>query len=325
MRIFRTGLLMISLASLGELPVHAEGYPAHYITVIVPAGAGAPPDTIMRIIADPMSRELGQQIVVENVPGSGGITAARRAASASPDGYTMLVASSGTHAGAPALYADLGFDPVESFEQVGLMALTYVLLIGRRELPANNLPEFIAYLQANEKTVTEGNGGVGSISHVACTYFHSLIKINPTRVPYRATSDITVALLGNNIDYLCNQYSNIGEQVRAGRVKAFAVSSEHRLAQLPDVPTAAEAGLPGFKVNAWFALQVPKGTPRAIVTMLNRALDKALDDPNVQRRMLDLGIEPAPKEKRAAEWLAPFITSEIAFWHPLLSGLGVQQ
>jgi len=325
MRIFRTGLLVISLTALAELPAHAEGYPAHYITVIVPAGAGAPPDTVMRIIADPMSRELGQQIVVENVPGSGGITAARRAASASPDGYTMLVASSGTHAGAPALYADLGFDPVESFEQVGLMALTYVLLIGRKELPANNLREFIAYLQANEKTVTEGNGGVGSISHVACTYFHSLIKINPTRVPYRATSDITVALLGNNIDYLCNQYSNIGEQVRAGQVKAFAVSSEHRLAQLPDVPTAAEAGLPEFKVNAWFALQVPKGMPRAIVTMLNRALDKALDDPNVHKRMLDLGIEPAPKDERGLQWLAPFITSEIAFWHPLLSGLAVRQ
>jgi len=324
MRIIRTGLMLISLASPSALPAHAEEYPAHHITVIIPAGAGAPPDTIMRIIADPMSRELGQQIVVENLPGSGGITAARRGASAPPDGYTMLVASSGTHAGAPALYADLGFDPVESFEQVGLVALTYVLLIGRKQLPASDLREFIAYLRANEKTVTEGNGGVGSISHVACTYFNALIGINPTRVPYRATSDITVALLGNNIDYLCNQYSNIGEQVRAGQVKAFAVSSEHRLAQLPDVPTAAEAGLPEFKVNAWFALQVPKGTPHAIVAMLNRALDKALDDPNVQRRMADLGIEPAPKDKRASEWLAPFIKSEIAFWHPLLAGLSAK-
>jgi len=321
LQILHVGVLAISLTTLAGRPSYAQDYPTHNITVIAPAGPGAPPDTILRIISDPMSRELGQQIVVENMAGSGGITAARRAASAAPDGYTMLMASSGTHAGAPALYPDLGFDPVESFEQVGLVALTYVLLVGRKQLPASNLREFIAYLKANEKTVTEGNGGVGSISHVACTYFHSLIKINPTRVPFRSTSEITVALLGNNIDYLCNQYSNIGEQIRADQVKAFAISSQQRLPQIPNVPTAAEAGLPDFKVNAWFALQVPRGTPRDIVAKLNRALGTALDDPTVQRRMADLGIEPAPKDKRTSQWLAPFIKSEIAFWNPLLTGL----
>jgi tripartite-type tricarboxylate transporter receptor subunit TctC len=315
---FYTLLLTLLLTAAAR----ADDYPSRHISVIIPAGAGAPPDTIMRIVAEPMSRELGQQIVVENVPGSGGMTADRRAAGAAADGYTLLMASSGTHAGAPALYANLGFDPVESFEQVGLVALTYVLLVGRKQLPANDLRELIAYLRANEKTVTEGHGGVGSISHVACTYFHALIKIDPTRVPFRATSDITVALLAGNIDYLCNQYSNIAEQIRAGGVKAFAVSADRRLPQLPAVPTAAEAGLPDFKVNAWFALQAPKGTPSAIIIMLNRALDKALDDPLVQRRMADLGIDPAPKDKRGREWLAPFIRSEIAFWHPLLSGLG---
>ena len=321
MQILHLGVLAISLIALASRPGYAQVYPTHNITVIAPAGPGAPPDTILRIISDPMSRELGQPIVVENMAGSGGITAARRAASVAPDGYTMLMASSGTHAGAPALYPDLGFDPVESFEQVGLVALTYVLLVGRKQLPASNLQEFIAYLKAIENTATEGNGGVGSISHVACTYFHSLIKINPTRVPFRSTSEITVALLGNNIDYLCNQYSNIGEQVRADQVKAFAISSQHRLPQIPNVPTAAEAGLPDFKVNAWFALQVPRGTPRDIVAKLNRALDAALDDSTVQRRMADLGIEPARKDKRTSEWLAPFIRSEIAFWNPLLTGL----
>ena len=310
------------LALLLPAAARADDYPSRHISVIIPAGAGAPPDTIMRIVAEPMSRELGQQIVIENVPGSGGMTADRRAAGAAADGCTLLMASSGSHAGAPALYANLGFDPVESFEQVGLVALTYVLLVGRKQLPTNDLRELIAYLRANEKTVTEGHGGVGSISHVACTYFHALIKIDPTRVPFRATSDITVALLAGNIDYLCNQYSNIAEQIRAGGVKAFAVSADRRLPQLPEVPTAAEAGLPDFKVNAWFALQAPKGTPSAIITMLNRALDKALDDPLVQRRMADLGIDPASKDKRGREWLAPFIRSEIAFWHPLLSGLG---
>ena len=196
-----------------------------------------------------------------------------------------------------------------------------MLLVGRKQLPANDLREFIAYLQANEKAVTEGHGGVGSISHVACTYLHALIKIEPTRVPFRATSDITVALLAGNIDYLCNQFSNIAEQIRAGQVKAFAVSADHRLPQLTDVPTAAEAGLPEFRVNAWFALQAPKGTPMAIVAKLNHALDSALDDPVVQARMEELGIEVAPKDKRSTEWLAPFITSEIAFWQPLLVGL----
>jgi tripartite-type tricarboxylate transporter receptor subunit TctC len=315
---FNTLLLALLLTAAAR----ADDYPSRHISVIIPAGPGAPPDTIMRLVAEPMSRELGQQIVVENVPGSGGMTADRRAAGAAADGYTLLMASSGTHAGAPALYANLGFDPVESFEQVGLVALTYVLLVGRKQLPANDLRELIAYLRANEKTVTEGHGGVGSISHVACTYFHALIKIDPTRVPFRATSDITVALLAGNIDYLCNQYSNIAEQIRAAQVKAFAVSADHRLPQLPEVPTAAEAGLPDFKVNAWFALQAPKGTPIAIIAKLNRALDTALDDALVQRRMADLGIDPAPKDKRGREWLAPFIRSEIAFWHPLLSGLG---
>ncbi len=322
MRIVYAAILAISSAIPMAFSVLAQDYPSRHISVIIPAGPGAPPDTIARIVADPMSRELGQQVIVENVPGSGGITADRRAAGAAPDGYTLLMASSGTHAGAPALYQNLGFDPVDSFEQIGLVALTYVLLVGRKDLPAKNLKEFIAYLKDNEKTVTEGHGGVGSISHVACTYFHSLIGINPTRVPFRATSDITVALLGNNIDYLCNQYSNIAEQVRTGQVRAFAVTSERRLPQLPDVPTAAEAGLPAFKMSAWFALQAPKGTPAAIVAKLNRALDHALDDPVTQKRMADLGIEPAPKTMRAAQWLGPFIKSEIAFWHPLLSGLG---
>jgi tripartite-type tricarboxylate transporter receptor subunit TctC len=140
-------------------------------------------------------------------------------------------------------------------------------------------------------------------------------------VPFRSTSDISVALLGSTIDYLCNQYSNIGEQIRAGQVKAFAISSQHRLPQIPDVPTTVEAGLPEFTVNAWFALQVPKGTPREVVAKLNHALYSALDNPVVQTRMAELGIEPAPKDKRASEWLAPFIKSEIAFWNPLLSGL----
>jgi tripartite-type tricarboxylate transporter receptor subunit TctC len=148
------------LALLLPAAARADNYPSRHISVIIPAGAGAPPDTIMRIVAEPMSRELGQQIVVENVPGSGGMTADRRAAGAAADGYTLLMASSGTHAGAPALYANLGFDPVESFEQVGLVALTYVLLVGRKQLPANDLRELIAYLRANEKTVTEGHGGV---------------------------------------------------------------------------------------------------------------------------------------------------------------------
>lgn len=317
MVVFCALLLALSLVTTAR----GEDYPARHINVIIPAGAGAPPDTIMRLVAEPMSRVLGQQIVVENVPGSGGMTADRRAAGAPADGYTLLMASSGTHAGAPALYANLGFDPVESFEQVGLVAFTYVLLVGRKQLPANDLREFIAYLQANEKAVTEGHGGVGSISHVACTYLHALIKIEPTRVPFRATSDITVALLAGNIDYLCNQFSNIAEQIRAGQVKAFAVSADHRLPQLTDVPTAAEAGLPEFRVNAWFALQAPKGTPMAIVAKLNHALDSALDDPVVQARMEELGIEVAPKDKRSTEWLAPFITSEIAFWQPLLVGL----
>jgi tripartite-type tricarboxylate transporter receptor subunit TctC len=230
----------------------------------------------------------------------------------------MLMASSGTHAGAPTLYANLGFDPVESFEQIGLVGSTYVLLVGRPQLPASNLQDFVAYLRANEKTVTEGHAGMGSISHVACTYLHSLLGIKPTRVPYRASSDATVALLSGNVDYLCNQYINVSEQVREGKVKAYAIASERRLALLPDVPTTAEGGLPKFKVDVWYALQFPKGTPDVIVERMSKALTETLDDPDVRKRLADLGVDVAPSERRGSDWLPTFIKSEIEFWRPLL-------
>jgi tripartite-type tricarboxylate transporter receptor subunit TctC len=296
----------------------AQNYPTRHITVVVPFSPGSPADTITRIVGASLAKSLGQPIVNENVTGSGGVTGTKRAASAAPDGYTMLMASSGTHAGAPTLYANLGFDPVESFEQIGLVGSTYVLLVGRPQLPASNLQDFVAYLLANEKTVTEGHAGVGSISHVACTYLHSLLGIKPTRVPYRASSDATVALLSGNVDYLCNQYINVSEQVREGKLKAFAIASERRLALLPDVPTTAEGGLAKFKVDVWYALQFPKGTPDIIVERMNKALTEALDDPDVRKKLADLGVDVAPSERRASGWLRTFIKSEIEFWRPLL-------
>lgn len=313
-------ILCAGAFALAVSAVHAQTYPSRHISVIVPFSAGSPADTIARIIGEQMSKSLGRQFVNENVTGSGGITGSRRAASAAPDGYTVLMASSGTHAGGPTLYPNLGFDPVDSFEQIGLVGTTYVLLVGRPQLPANTLSEFVAYLKTNEKSVTEGHAGVGSISHVACTYLHSLIGIKPTRVPYRASSDATVALLGGNVDYLCNQYINVSEQVRDGKVKAYAIAADKRLALIPGVPTTAEGGLPKFKVDVWYALQAPKGTPPEIVAQLNEALGRALDDASVRKRLGDLGVDVAPPDKRASAWVGPFIKSEIAFWRPLLQG-----
>ncbi len=312
------GGLLAAATILLAAPVQAQTYPTRHITVIVPFTAGAVADTVVRLLAPGLSKQLGQQVVVENVGGAGGTTGVTRAARAAPDGYTVAYASTGTHAGALALYPNLGYDPVASFESIGIIGSTPVVIIARKDLPPKTLKEFIAYLRANEKTVTLGHSGVGSISHIFCAYFQSLIGVQPVAVPYKGLGDSTQALLAGQVDYSCNQAPLSVAHVNAGQLKAYAITSDKRSPMLADLPTAIEAGLPQLTLGAWNGLQFPKGTPEPIVKQFNAALSQVLEDPEMRDRLAKIGIDVAPKEQRVPSWFGPFITSEIARWKPLL-------
>ena len=229
----------------------AQDFPTRFVTIVAPFQAGGPSDTVARLIAVPMSKALGQQVVVENVTGAGGTLGSARVAKAAPDGYTLGISGSGTHAAVEQLYANPPYRALD-FESVGLVNTTPVVIVGKSDFPPNTLQEFIAYLRANEKTVTEADAGVGSVSHLACSVFHSLIGIKPTVVSYRGTPQATQDVLAGNVDFLCNQIVNIVEHVKSGSLKAYAVTGETRSPMLPDVPTTAEAGLPDFKLTVWY-------------------------------------------------------------------------
>src|SRR5713226_8724077 len=270
----------------GTPSARAQDFPTRFVTIVAPFQAGGPSDTVARLVAGPMSKVLGQQVVVENVTGAGGTIGSARVAKANPDGYTLVISGSGTHAAVEQLYARPPYRALD-FEQIGLINTTPVVVVGKRDLPPDTLQELLVYLRANEKTVTEADAGVGSVSHLACSVLHSLIGITPTVVSYRGTPQATQDILSGNVDFLCNQIVNIVEHAKAGSLKAYAVTGEKRSAMLPDVPTTAEAGLPDFKLTVWYGLSAPKGTPAPIVTKLNQALSAALDDPGVVKRFAD--------------------------------------
>jgi tripartite-type tricarboxylate transporter receptor subunit TctC len=267
-----------------------------------------------------MSKALGQQIVVENVTGAGGVIGTSRVAKALPDGYTLGVSGSGTHSAVEFLHNDLPYHSAD-FDQIGLINTSPMIMVARSEVPANTLNEFIAYLRANEKKVTEGDAGVGSVSNLACSVFHALADVHPTVVSYRGTPQVTMDLLGGTVDFGCNQIVNIVQYVNAGKLKAYAVTSDKRSPMLPDVPTTAEAGMPEFNITVWFGLSAPKGTPRPIIDKLNKALGVALDDPTVVKRFADLGYDVVSPEKRSAAYFDKFYKDEVGLWAKVFGGL----
>jgi putative tricarboxylic transport membrane protein len=301
---------------------HAQAYPSKPITIIVPFTAGGGGDVGARIIAPAMSKALGQSVVIDNITGGGGTIGSRRAATAAPDGYTLIMASPGTHAGAPALYANLGYEPVAGHEPIGLVSTTPIVLVAKNQIPAKTLQEFISYLRANEKTVTAAHAGIGSMSHLACSLFNSLVGVKPTEVPYRGMPPLMQDMLGGRVDYTCNQANGILGLI--GRIKVFVVADDRPAPSLPGVPTATEAGLPEFKVTVWLALAAPKGTPSSITLALNRALAAAFDDPIVQKRYTELGLDIPPREERSPAWLRSFMQSEMERWTTVLRKAGVK-
>jgi tripartite-type tricarboxylate transporter receptor subunit TctC len=296
----------------------AQSYPARTATVIVPFAAGGPADITGRIVADIFSRHLGQQFVVENVGGAGGTTGSTRAARAPADGYTIISGHMGTHAAAGALYPNLAYDPEKDFEPIGLIAEQPELLAVRKDLPPNTLKEFVAYAKANESKLNMAHAGVGSVSYVGCLLLNNAIGIKPTMVPFGGTAPAVNAMLGGQVDYVCDPILGPLPHVRAGTIKALAIATKKRSPLLPDVQTSAEQGLPEFDCAPFYAVFAPKGTPQAIVDKLAEALNKGLDEEAVRKRLESLGADIAEPNRRGPKALAALVRSEVARLTPIL-------
>ena len=310
----------LGLAATGAMAQNA--YPQRPITMIVPFAAGGPTDVIARIVGDHMSRTLGQQIVIENVAGAGGTTGITRAAQSQPDGYTIMMGHMGTHGAAPALYPNLKYDPTKDFVPVGLAAGTPIVIVAKKDFPANDLKGFLDYMKANSEKVNMAHAGAASVSHVTGILLNSTINAKPTLVAYRGTGPALNDLMANTVDFMADQIVNVAPQIQGGNVKAFAIATPERSPALPNVPTTKEAGLPDYQVSAWNAVFAPKGTPPDVATKLTDALDKALDDENTKKRLLDLGGVVPSKADRSPAALQKLVDSEVARWTPVLKAAG---
>ncbi|ABC82019.1 uncharacterized protein UPF0065 [Anaeromyxobacter dehalogenans 2CP-C] len=317
----RLAVPVLAALALAAAPARAA-YPERPITMIVPFAAGGPTDVVARIVAEHMSRTLGQQVVIENVAGAGGTTGILRASQAAPDGYTIMMGHMGTHGAAPAVYPDLKYDPRKDFAPIGLAAGTPIVVVARKDFPAKDFKEFVAKVKADSEKLNEAHAGVGSVSFTTCSLFNSLLGAKPTRVVYRGTGPALNDLVAGQVDYMCDQIVNLVPQIQAGTIKAYAVALPERSPALPDVPTTKEGGLPEFQVTAWNAVFAPKGTPPAVVKRLSQALLAALDDAATRKRLLDLGGDLSNTAARTPEGLQKLVESEVARWNKVLKATG---
>jgi len=312
------GILAAATASAA-----AQDYPSRPITVVVPFAAGGPSDVVARIVTDHMAKTLGQSMVIENVGGAGGTLGSARVATAPPDGYTLLAGSMGSHVAAPVLTPNVRYDSARDFEPIGFTAHAPAVIVAKKDFPPKDLREFVAYVKKNGASVTQAHGGVGASSHMACLLFTSEAGLKPTLVAYRGTSPAMNDLVGGHVDFLCEQAVSVAQQIGAGTVKAYAVSSNARLAVLPDVPTAKEAGV-DYVMSIWAGIFAPKGTPPDVIAKLAAALDKALDDPAVEKRLADLGGSLPTRDERSPAKFDSFVKAEIARWSPILKAANVE-
>jgi tripartite-type tricarboxylate transporter receptor subunit TctC len=300
----------------------AQEYPTRPINLIVPFAAGGPTDVISRIVGEHMSRTLGQQIIIENIVGAGGTTASTRAKNANNDGYTLITGHMGTHAASVALYPNLAYNPSTDFEPISILAGTPVLILAKKDFPPKDAKEFATYVKANADKLNQAHAGVGSVSYTTCLALNDILKIKPVTVPFQGTGPAMNALVGGQVDFMCDQIVNAVPQIKAGTIKVYAIGTPERNPALPDVPTAKEVGLPEWEASAWNALFAPKGTPKAALDKLNAAVVKALDDENVRKRLLDLGSEIPSKERRTPQALADLVKSETERWGKVIRAAG---
>ena len=299
----------------------AQSFPSRPITVVVPFSAGGPTDTVTRLVSEVMSKDLGQQVVVENVGGAGGTLGAARVAKAAPDGYTLLLHHIGMSTSAT-LYRKLPYDTLNGFEYIGLVTDVPMTIVGSPNFEPKDLKGLIEHVKANKDKVTYANAGIGAASHLCGMLFQSAIGAQVTTVPYKGTGPAMTDLLGGQVDFMCDQTTNTTNQIKAGKIKAYATTTAKRLAALPDVPTAEEAGLAGFQVGIWHGLYAPKGTPKEVVDRLVTALNKALSDENVKARFGELGTEPSSEADATPAALKAKLESEIARWKTVIEAAG---
>lgn len=321
MRRALAAILLVALAFAAPARA-AETYASRPITVIVPFAAGGPSDAMMRILAEHMKQTLGQAILIENVTGAGGSIGVGRAVRSPPDGYTISFGHLGTHVANGAVYK-LGYDLVDDLEPVVLLPSNPMVIVSRSDVPAKSLAELLAWLKSRPEPASAGTAGNGSGSHIAGLYFQQATGITLQFVPYRGTGPAMNDLVGRQIDLIVDQTSNSINQIRAGTIRAYAVTDSKRVDSAPEIPTTDEAGLPGFHMTLWSGLWVPKRTPRPIVDKLNAAAVAALKDPEVQKQLLNLGLQMTPADQLTPEALGAQQRAEIAKWWPMIKAAGV--
>jgi len=311
------------IASSAAGSATAQVYPARPVTMVVPFAAGGSSDTIGRIMADGMRGPLGQSVIIENVGGASGNIGVGRVARAAPDGYTLILGSWPTHVLNAAIFA-LPYDPLNDFEPVSLVAAQPLLVIGKKTLPPKDLMDLIAWLKASPYTATQATAGAGGASHVAGVFFQKATGTRFQFVPYRGSGPGMQDLLAGQIDMMIDLAASSTPQVRAGTVKAYAITAKSRSAAAPDVPTVDEAGLPGFHVLSWHAIWVPKTTPKNVIAKLNAAVVETLADPAVRKRLADVGQEIFPREQQTPEALGTFHKAEIEKWWPIIKAANIK-
>jgi tripartite-type tricarboxylate transporter receptor subunit TctC len=300
----------------------AQDYPTRTVTMIVPYAAGGPTDTVARVLAQSMTKALGQTVVVENRPSAGGILGPEVVKNAKPDGYTILIHHIGM-ATIPTLYrTNLRFNPLTDFEYIGLVNDVPMTIIGKQSLPPKNLQELIAYIKANKDKVTYANAGIGAASHLCGMLFMSAIGTDVLTVPYKGTGPAMNDLVGGQVDFMCDQTTSTTGQIKGGKVKAYGVTSKQRVASLPDIPTLDEQGLKGAEVAIWHALYAPKNTPKSVIDKLVSAMQAALKDPAVTQKFTELGAVTAAPERQNPQALQAYLKSEIDKWAPIIKKNG---
>jgi tripartite-type tricarboxylate transporter receptor subunit TctC len=316
-------LLAAAAAIVVATGAAAQTYPNKPITIIVPFAAGGPSDALARILGEHMKGTLGQSFVVENVTGAGGSIGVGRAVRATADGYTISFGHLGTHVANGAIYP-LPYDLLADLEPVVLLPSNPMVMVSKNALPAKNLKELLGWLKANQDKATAGTAGAGSGSHLAGVYLQSLTGLKLQYVPYRGTAPALTDLVGGQIDIIVDQASNSMQQIRSGSIRAYAITDSKRLKAAPEIPTAEEAGLPGFHMTLWNGLWMPKGTPKDAIARLNTAAVAAMADPAVQKRLNDLGLEVPPRDQLTPQALAVWHKAEIDKWWPIVKKAGIK-
>jgi putative tricarboxylic transport membrane protein len=317
------GVIALATAVVPQAVMAQATYPTKSITLVVPAAAGGPTDTVARLIGESMGKTLGQSVIVENIGGAGGTIGMARVAKAAPDGYTISIyhIAQATH---PALYDNLQYNPVTDFDHLGRIADVPMTLVSKTGVAAKDVKELIDWIRSQPGKITYGHAGIGSASHLCTLVLMKELKLEMVGVGYRGTGPAMNDLLGGQFDVMCDQTTNTTNQIKEGRIKGYAVTTKTRVSSLPDLPTLDGTVLPGFEVTAWHAMWAPKGLPKDATDKLVAALQVALKDPKVIERFAGLGVEPVPQNLATPEALKAQITSEVKRWDAVIKAAGVK-